>query len=60
MAVSTVALSAGAVKGQIAGNRFAGAMTDENALQQGLQVSEGNLRDRSVGVCGHLKLPYWI
>ncbi|MNF16829.1 hypothetical protein D3C80_2200300 [compost metagenome] len=54
MAVGTVALGAGAIEGQRAGYRFAAAVTDENAQQQGLQISKGNLRNRSVGVCGHL------
>ncbi|MNG28970.1 hypothetical protein D3C84_1143220 [compost metagenome] len=60
MAVSAIALGAGAVEGQGLGHRFAATMTDENALQQGLQVGKSNLRDSSVGTCGHLKLPYWI
>ncbi|MNZ81701.1 hypothetical protein D3C78_1003770 [compost metagenome] len=60
MAMGAVALGTGAVEGQSSGHRFTGAMTDENTLQQGLQLGKSNVRDSSVGACGHLKLPYWI
>ncbi|MCY1440303.1 hypothetical protein D9M71_565710 [compost metagenome] len=60
MTVSAVALGAGAVVGKAGGYRITGAVMNKNAVQQGLQVGKGNLRDSSVGACGHLKLPYWI
>ena len=40
MAVGTVALGAGAVERQRAGHRLAGAMANENALQQGFEFSK--------------------